>query len=169
MNLGHLPKTHSRGKDAQTNVLAGAPTSVQRRYIYFGELQFWDRLQGCDGKASFDNTNDVVKSIDNGTCDNERNASLFVITCLQKNSQLCNQKGYRHPQQTAIQPMRQRVSQKRGCKTSSGRTLLRENQGDRSSIEQRCPSESLVLQYALRCFPPMSICILQMNDRNDQR
>lgn len=64
-------------------MLTGAPTSVKGRDIYLGESQFWDCSKGCGGKAGLDSTNNVVKPIDNGACDNVRDTGLLVVTCLQ--------------------------------------------------------------------------------------
>lgn len=42
VHLGHRPETHHGGKDAQTNMLAGAPARLQRRNIYLREFQLRD-------------------------------------------------------------------------------------------------------------------------------
>lgn len=93
MYFGHPPKTHGGGKDAQTNMLAGAPTNVQGRNIYSSESHLWDRSKSCGGKAGLNGTDNMVKSIDDGTRDNIRDTSLLMVIRLQYSSgQLCKWK-----------------------------------------------------------------------------
>jgi len=71
-------------------MLASTPTSVQGRNVYSNDSHLWDCLEGGSGNAGFDGTDNMVKSIANGTRDNKWDTSPLVVTRLQySNNQFC--------------------------------------------------------------------------------
>ena len=69
-------------------MLAGAPASIQGRNIDPSESQRWDCSKSCGSKTGFDSTDNMVKSVGNGSRDNKRDTSLSVTTCLRDSNQL---------------------------------------------------------------------------------